>query len=137
MQRIRISTLIDITCSNVKRAGEGSTLETNQYRNWTTLLQSIGLRALISYEHTPQLEERLIDDFGFGSDYRGKRRIWHFEFTTERDDCYYDQGDALHLLIEDLHHVPIIKNLNETINIDTAIFDLKDQDRQNTIVKLI
>jgi len=137
MQRIKITTLVDITCSNVKRQNEGTTLEANQYRNWTTLLQSIGLRALISYDRNPIVEERQIKDYNFGSEYTGKRRVWTLEFTTERDDCWYDNEDPLYLLLEDLHNVPIIKNLNETINIDRTVFDLKSEKYKNTTVQLI
>jgi hypothetical protein len=137
MQRIRLTTLVDITCSNVKRPGQGDPVEANQYRNWTTLLQSIGLRALISFEHNPVAEERLIDDYGFGENYTGKKRVWTFEFTTERDDSYMQDNEPLALLTEDLHNVPIIKNLLETINIDTAVFDLKSFDNRNTTVKII
>jgi hypothetical protein len=137
MQRIKITTLIDITCSNVKRPNEGTALEANQYRNWTTLLQAIGLRALISYTRNPVVEERQIKDYNFGSAYTGKKRVWTLEFTTERDDCWYDNDDPLYLLLEDLHNVPIIKNLNETINIDRTVFDLKSKEYRNTTVQII
>jgi len=137
MQRIKITTLIDITCSNVKRAGEGSALEANQHRNWTTLLQVIGLRALINFDDKPVVEERAIKDYGFGSKFKGKHRVWTFEFTTERDDCYYDQDDVLFLLKADLHNVPIIKDLNETINIDKTIFDVNSTETGNITVTLL
>ena len=137
MQRIRIHTLVDITCSNVKRPNEGTALESNQYRNWTTLLQAIGLRALITYDHNPMIEERAIKEFKFGSKYSGKERFWTFEFATERDDCWFDQEDPLYLLLEYLHNVTFIKNLNETINIDKTIFDLKSEQFRNTTVQII
>jgi hypothetical protein len=83
------------------------------------------------------IEERAIKEFKFGSQYSGKERLWTFEFTTDRDDCWYDHDDALHLLLEDLHNVPIIKNLNETINIDKTIFDLKSEQFRNTTVQIV
>lgn len=137
MQRIKIQTLIDITCSGAKRPGQGDSLEINQYRNWTTILQAIGLRALISFEHNPQVEERSIKDFKFGKKYTGKHRVWTFEFTTERDDCYQEGEDKLYLLREDLHNVPLIGNLLETININTAVFDLKSEEFCNTTISLV
>jgi hypothetical protein len=39
------------------------------------------------------------------------------------------------ILVEDLHQVPVIKNLTETVNIDKAIFDVKDPTFKNTIIK--
>jgi hypothetical protein len=38
-------------------------------------------------------------------------------------------------LIDDVDSVPMIKNLCETVNIDTAIFDCKNISTKNTIIK--
>jgi hypothetical protein len=45
------------------------------------------------------------------------------------------EGNDMGFLLEDIHEVPIIKNLTETINIDRTIFDLKDSKAKNTIIK--
>ena len=137
MQRIRLTTLVDITCSNVKRPGQGEPLEQHQYRNWTTLLQAVGLRSNISFEHNPTVEEQSIESFKFGKKHTGEQRVWTFEFSTDQNDIYLDNGDPLALLFEDLHNVPIIKNLLETINIDRAVFDLKHPDNCNTTISLV
>ena len=137
MQRIKIQTLIDVTCSQAKRPGQGDPLEVNQYRNYTTLLQAIGLRTNIDFDNPPVCETKKINGHVFGSEYDGKEHaVWTFEFSTDRDDVYDDgtEKGKLVLLKEDLHNVPVIKNLTETINTDKSIFDLKSAKYRNTIV---
>ena len=56
METIQIKTLIDITNPKVYRPGQGSMLEQNQYKNWTTFQQCIGLRSLIEYDSNPTSE---------------------------------------------------------------------------------
>lgn len=137
MQRIKIQTLIDVTCSSAKRAGQGDTVEVNQYRNYTTLLQAIGLRANVYFEEPPACVVAKVNGGMFGTEYDNKKHaMWTFEFTTDRDDVYNDKDDELHLLKEDLHNVPVIKNLTETINTDKNVFDLKSQKYRNTIVSI-
>jgi hypothetical protein len=43
MEIVEIKTLIDVTNTQVSRANQGTPEEYDQYRNWTTLLQCIGL----------------------------------------------------------------------------------------------
>jgi hypothetical protein len=137
MQRIKIQTLIDITCSSAKRPGQGDQLEVNQYRNYTTFLQAVGLRANITFEDSPNVEIKKLNGRKFGSEYDGQEHaIWTFEFTPDRDDVYSDEDDVLALLKEDLHNVPVIKKLKETINTDKSVFDLKSAKYRNTIVSL-
>jgi hypothetical protein len=40
-------------------------------------------------------------------------------------------------LIDDVNGVPVIQKLTETINMDTAVFELKDAVTKNTIIKAI
>jgi len=43
----------------------------------------------------------------------------------------------LFLLKEDLHNVPVVKNLQESINIVNAVFDLKSDKYKNTSVSIV
>lgn len=139
MQRIKIQTLVDITCTKAKRPGQGDVTELNQYRNYTTLLQAIGLRTNINFDYEPQVTTETIRGKQFGSAYKNQEhRVWTFEFTTDRDDVYYGgEGDNLFLLKEDLHNVPVIKNLQESINITNNVFDVKSEKYQNTTISII
>jgi hypothetical protein len=138
MEIIEIKTLIDITNTNINRPSKEKEKEFNQYKNWTTLLQCIGLRSIISYESNPSNEVRDIKNLGFGTKFKGKHRVWTFRFVTDRNHSYLDsKGAELGFLVADLHEVPVIKNLNETINIEKPIFDLSDDTYKNTLIRKV
>ena len=132
MDTIEIQTLIDITNTNVTRPNQGTQLELNQYRNFTTLRQCAEIRSVILYDGNPSVELVDIKGLGFGSRYKGKQAVWLFRFSPDRPAVY---GDDLEFLIADMDQIPVITKLTETINIDKAIFDLKDSSYKNTIIK--
>lgn len=136
MQQILIQTLIDITRSKNVRPGKGDGLELNQFINFTTLLQCIELRSVINYDQNPLNEIIELPNNFFGSSYRGNHKVWKFTFRTDRNNVYDNDGNPLGKLIEDIHGVPILKSLTETINIDRAIFDCKDKSLRNTVITL-
>jgi len=136
MDTIEIQTLVDVTKTGVVRPNQGSQLEYDQNRNFTTLLQCVEIRSIVSYSNSPKVTTVELKNLGFGTDYKGKHKIWSFTFIPDREDVYLDvEGNAIGHLFEDLDGVPIIKNLTETINIDKAIFDCKDLASRNTIIK--
>lgn len=137
MEIIEIKTLVDITNTNVRRANQGSPQELDQFRNWTTMMQSIGMRSIIDYDYDPKYEVVDIKDTGFGSNFKGKHKVWTFQFRPDRPDAFAEDGDPIKLLIQDLDKVPVITNLTETINITQAVFELIDSSFKNTVVKAI
>ena len=136
MYTFEIKTLVDVTNTQVARPNQGSPLEYDQNRNFITLRQCVELRSIVSYQVPPQVEKIDLKELGFGTDYKGKHRVWTFSFSPDRDGVYTTAaGDILGLLLDDLDGVPIIKNLTETVNIAKAIFDCKDIATRNTIIK--
>jgi len=135
MESIKITTLIDITKPKIVRAGYGSLLEQNQYKNWITLQQCIGLRSIIDYDNPPTVEKIDIKGCGFGTKYKGIQNVWTFTFYPDRALSYDDGlGNSIGLLLNDLHQVPIIEKLTETINIFKAVFDLEDPQYKNIVI---
>ena len=135
MDTIEIQTLIDITNTQVVRPNQGTQLEMDQQRNFTTLRQCAEIRSVINYEDSPTSDKQDIKGLGFGTAYKGKHIVWTFRFNSDRPGVYIDdQGNPLGFLINDLDQIPVIKNLAETINIDKAIFELKDNRFKNTII---
>lgn len=136
MQTIEIKTLIDVTNTKVIRPNQGTQQQLDQQKNFTTLKQCIELRSIISYEQSPMVENIDIKDLDFGKAYKGKHKVWTFRFSPDRDHSYMDEhGNTIGVLYEDVHGVPVLKNLTETVNIDMAIFDIKDPQFKNTIIK--
>jgi ferric iron reductase protein FhuF len=89
------------------------------------------------YDADPTSEIVDIKNLNFGSKHKGKHRVWTFKFTTDREDSYAEDGNRIKLLVDDLHQVPVIEKLTETINISKAVFDLQDPHWKNTTVELI
>ena len=136
METIEIKTLIDITNSKVVRPNQGSQLEYEQYRNFSTLMQCIELRCIVTYDNLPSVETIDLKDQGFGSAYKGKHKIWTFKFKPDRLNAYKNDDDnPIGLLENDLHEIPVIKSLTETINIEKAMFFTYNSQFKNTIIK--
>jgi hypothetical protein len=135
MQIIEIKTLIDITCTGVMRLNQGTQLMIDQNRNFTTLKQCAELRSVIIYDNLPILSVVDVTGLGFGTNFKGTHNVWTFRFTPDRLDVYKtENGDEIGELWNDIHGVPVIKNLTETINIDKAVFNCKDSANKNTFI---
>ena len=135
MEIIEIQTLVDITHTNVRRPNQGTLQEFEQYKNWTTLNQCIGIRSIISYDDVPKVDTIDIKGRGFGTKYKGKHRVWTWRFYPDREKAFNTDTDPLGLLFEDIDQIPIIKKLTETINIDRAVFDCSTIELKNIIIK--
>ena len=137
MQTIEIKTLIDITNTNVSRPNQGTQLEMDQHRNFTTLKQCAELRSIITYDFSPELQVIDVKDLGFGSKYKGKHSVWTFRFSPDRSGAYANDDNDIGCLLDDVHGVPVVEKLTETINIEKAIFELIDASSKNTVIKAI
>jgi hypothetical protein len=137
MQTIEIQTLVDITDTKVARPNQGTPLQHDQYRNFTTLRQCVEIRSIISYDASPTVETVDVKDLGFGSQYKGKHKLWTFRFYPDRSGAYIEGNNEVGALLNDVNSVPVIQKLTETINMDTAMFELKNAATKNTIIKAI
>ena len=137
METIEIKTLIDITNTGVKRPNQGLPKQLDQYKNWTTLNQCIELRSIIDYDDSPVSDVVDVKGLGFGSDYKGKHRVWTWLFRPDRSNIFSDDTGRLGGLITSIDQVPVIKNLDETVNIVTAVFDLSNPATKNILINLV
>ena len=138
MEVIEIQTLIDITKTKAVRPNQGSQLEYDQNRNFMTLCQCIEIRSIMEYDSPPTVDNIDVKGLGFGSEYKGKHRVWTFRFRPDRVGVYIDEaGNKVGSLLDDLDQVPVIKNLTETVNIDRAMFNCKDASSKNVVVRTV
>jgi len=138
MEVIELKTLIDITETRVVRINQGTQLELDQNRNFITLKQCIELRSIVHYDAGPYVENLDLKSLRFGTAYKGKQNVWTFIFTPDRETVYQDSlGNPIGFLVEDLHEIPVIKNLTETINIIKPIFNTKDEEYRNIVIRSI
>ena len=88
-----------------------------------------------SFARSPVCAEHNLKDWRFGSAYKGVQQVWSFDFEIEYDGAFADQFDnPTGLLTQDLHFVPVIDNLTETIKLKLAVFDTNSSDYRNTVV---
>jgi hypothetical protein len=124
MATYKIITLVDITRTQPSRT-ETNKLKLAQQANFNTLCQTIGLRANFNYIDSPKQERgSLPHDIG------GKATYWIWQFETEYPDVFLSNKDPVGLLKEDLNGVPVINGLNNSADIDPAVFQTHG-DRQN------
>jgi len=74
-----------------------------QQKNYETLMQVLSLRAQPMPINKPTIK------------IKAKKKHWTFTFTVEHDSVYFNGIDELGLLKEDIEHVPMIVNLDESI----------------------
>jgi hypothetical protein len=135
MQTFTVHTLVDITETNQFRHQPGAELAKNQQQNFSMLLQTIGLRANPMFVRSPKVETCDLKTLFFGNFYTGSHKVWTFEFQIEYDGAFLDStGNDTGLLIKDLHFVPVIDELTETIIFKLPVFDTDSMDYRNTVV---
>lgn len=128
--KFRLKTLIDITETGARRTDEDK-FAYKQEANFQTMLQTIGLRVNIEYKNKPRVEEINISKLEFGDKYKGKQRVWTFDFNVD-----YEGGLNTEMLDRDFDLIPIILELTETAKIEQAVFRTTPEDR-NVIFSII
>lgn len=116
MPRYQIVTLVDITRTNPTRSETDQHL-LGQQANFNTLLQSIGLRSNVEWTVDPTECKGILPH-----PLEGKANYWTWTFEVEREEVFTKDGDPVGLLLDDLHGVPIISQLNNSVDIDPPVF---------------
>lgn len=123
--RFRLQTLVDITKTNARFNKIDP--KWHQQQNYLTVIQTLGLRVNPIIEAT----DFLIDDvkkYNFGSNYKGKNRIWSINFRIE-----YENGLTVDNLKNDFHYIPIIIGLDETVKFEKNLFVTDDSVDKNIV----
>ena len=120
MERIQIRTTIDITDTGVKRPEHGTEKQFNQYKNYMTFHQVLGLRSNFSVVEKPVFD----------------KDTWTLVIETDRDAVYATDSDPVGLLKDDLHQVPIVAGLDEVKKQKQAII-LTKGNQANTFVSIV
>lgn len=121
-------TLIDITNTGV--VASSSSKERNQYRNWETTKQVLGLRTQLILLTPPTIQTIDVSELSFGKYFTGNQKVWEFKFGVEFDAIFADGSNPFGTLEKDFVNVPIIVGLDETVKINTPTF-VVDGDERN------
>mgnify|MGYP000849082363 CR=1 FL=1 len=132
--------MVDITCTGVTR-GEG--LQRNQQRNWETVLQIFGLLAQPQVIQYPEkhyfskddnfMESKIYKLIGTKHQFqiqmiRPETTMWVFAIGTEHSDVF---GDDLSILNDVFDLVPVIPNLENTIELVPSVFQTMNTEFRN------
>jgi hypothetical protein len=115
MARYQIITVVDITRTNPTRT-ETDPVTLGQQANFNSLVQAIGMRSNVTWIQDPELHNGRLP---IGP---GKAAHWIWQFDAEREDVFLNQGDDVALLVNDLDGVPIVDQLNNTVELTPAVF---------------
>ena len=118
----RVSTLVDITNTNVTRFCAELEHQRNQQRNFESVIQILGLRTQIIRISRICTSEKNINDCQFGDAYTGQHKIWVLDFDVEYQDIYKIGNDPFRVLVDDFSQVPINVNLDETAEFPIPLF---------------
>jgi hypothetical protein len=116
----KLYTTIDITHTGQFRNEPGRELERWQEQNFNTILQTIGIRANITFRHGPELFEMGGQTCGF--EFSHTARVWRFDFYTEQDFMFELDNDHVGILKEMFAGVPYISGLTEQVEQNYAVF---------------
>ena len=126
--KVILITLVDVTETKARKGDDKFKL--NQQANYMTMLQTAGLRINpnpISLNN----QTKELDGMGFGTTYKGKHRCWIFKFDFETE-----AGLNKQLLEHDFDLVPILSELNETVNFKNNVFRTTDNKEKNVIFEI-
>lgn len=130
MQRYQVISLVDITRSKPDRTCTNRIL-LGQQSNFNSLIQAIGLRANPEWTDDPVMESgRLPEPFD------GKANHWIWTFSAERDSVFEKDDNPVGLLLDDLHGVPVIDELNNTVLLSPCAFQTKGKDKNIWVSKI-
>jgi hypothetical protein len=116
----KLYTFVDITHTGQYRAEPGKESARWKEQNFNTILQTIGIRSNVYYTNNPIVTEVKGSLVGF--DTEQVVRLWRFDFFTEREFVFEEDGDPVKYLKDDFVLVPYIQGLDELLEQNYAVF---------------
>ena len=134
MQEITVYTLFDITETGGVRSFKMDNLPfttkngitilrefewrfaRQQQSNLEVLLQVMSLRTQIHDIETHGFKKEPLIKHKFSKNFKGKHNVWSLTFAVEQMGALESDGNPIGALCNDCNHVPMLVNLNETVN---------------------
>jgi hypothetical protein len=113
-------TTVDITHTDQYRIEPGKEELRWKEQNFQTVIQTLGIRANISFTTSPRLINSVGTALGFNTN--EIIRIWAFDFYTEREQLFEYNNDPVGYMITDFNGVPYIAGLSESIEQNYNVF---------------
>jgi len=119
---IRCLTLFDITRS--------SDHNSNQIKNWHTIIQALGLKSILTIHSYPKKVFRNIDGLEFGKNYIGNHNVWIFDFELEN---FNNNLEEICYMVD---LIPMIQGLEESVK-NLKNYTIADGENKNICFLLL
>lgn len=117
----KLYTTVDITHTGQHRNEPGKETARWKEQNFQTVIQTLGIRANVSYTHNPEAIDMKGSLVGLATDKIIK--VWRFDFYTERDHLFEDESaDPIGYLKTDFDLIPYISGLDECMTQNYDVF---------------
>jgi len=116
----KLYTTVDITNTGQYRTEPGKEHLRWKEQNFQTILQTLGIRANVSFTEKPVVSEMRGSLVGFNTD--EIVRVWRFDFNTEREFLFEKDNNPIGLMIEDFEGIPYISGLDECMEQNYNVF---------------
>ena len=116
----KLYTTVDITNTGQYRHEPGKESDRWREQNFQTVLQTLGMRANVSYVKSPKTIEISGHILGFNTN--NIIRVWQFDFNTERENFFNKDSNPVGNLIEDFDGIPYIAGLDESMEQNYDVF---------------
>ena len=127
--RFRALSLLDITKTGVSRNKLADDQKrVAQFANYMTVENCLQLRTNIKILTVPKGRKMDISNYKFGDNYRGEQMVWEFIFEPETPEAI-----NVKTLNEDFNLIPMLTQLDETINISNGVYITDDEDHTNLL----
>jgi len=116
----KLYTLVDITHTGQYRNEPGKEVARWQEQNFNTVLQTIGLRSNVDFRTNPEainVSGKLV-----GLEIEDIVKVWRFDFYTDQDFVFEQDGNPVGILEELFDAVPFITGLTEKMEQRWAVF---------------
>ena len=127
--RFRALSLLDITKTGVSRNKLADDQKrVAQFANYMTVENCLQLRSNIKILTVPKGKKMDISNYKFGDNFRGEHMVWEFTFEPETPEAI-----NIKTLNEDFNLIPMLTELDETINISNGVYITDDEDHTNLL----
>ena len=116
----KLYTLVDITHTGQYRNEPGKEVARWQEQNFNTVLQTMGIRANVSFRNNPEPVEIVGSMIGF--EFNHVQKMWRFDFYTDQDAVFELGGDPVGSLKQLFDAVPYISGLTEELTQNYNVF---------------
>ena len=94
-----------------------------QIQNYNSLVQVLQLRANVDNVDEGMKGNQDLTKYEFGTNFGGNQNVWILSFTTEQQNLFENRDGEFGGLLEDIHNVPVITKLMESVSIEPKVFD--------------